>query len=90
MKNAKNDERNCPTKDEYAFILCYIPGAIYRLREHGMNMLKTYTRQKVLSWGLSVFPLTEKGSPQTEVHSISFAAQFPQISICHCIFWVSF
>ena len=25
-----------------------------------MNMLKAYTPQKVLSWGLSVFPLTEK------------------------------
>ena len=46
-----------------------------------MNILKAYTRQKVLSWGLSVFSLTEKGSPQTEVHSISFAAQLPQISI---------
>ena len=44
----------------------------------------------VLSWGLFVFLLTEKGSPQTEVLSISFAAQLPQISICHCIFWVSF
>ena len=30
-----------------------------------MNMLKAYTRQKVLSWGLPVFPLTEKGSPKT-------------------------
>ena len=46
-----------------------------------MNMLKAYTRQKVLSLGLSVFPLTEKGSPQTEVHSISVTAQLPQISI---------
>ena len=36
-------------------------------------MLKAYTRQKVLSWGLSVFPLTEKGSPQTEVHPITSA-----------------
>ena len=35
-----------------------------------MNMLKAYTRQKVLSWGLSVFPLTEKGSLQTKVHHI--------------------
>ena len=43
-----------------------------------MNMLKAYTRQKVLSWGLTVFPLTEKGSPQTEVHHICFAAQLPQ------------
>ena len=34
-----------------------------------MNILKAYTRQKVLSWGLSVFPLTQKGSPQTEVHN---------------------
>ena len=32
-----------------------------------MNLLKAYTRQKVLSWGLSVFPLTEKGSPQIEL-----------------------
>ena len=46
-----------------------------------MNMLKAYTRQKVLSWGLLVFPLTEKGSPQTEVHSISFAAQLPDIDL---------
>ena len=44
-------------------------------------MLKAYTRQKVLSWGLFVFPLTEKGSPQTEVHSISFAAQLPDIDL---------
>ena len=51
-----------------------------------MNMLKAYTRQEVLSWGLSVFPLTEKGSPPTEVHHICFAAQLPQITICHCIF----
>ena len=50
----------------------------YRLGEHGMNMLKAYTRQKVLSWGLSVFPFTEKGSPQTEVHHICFAAQLPR------------
>ena len=28
--------------------------------EHEMNMLKAYTKQKVLSWGLSVCSLTEK------------------------------
>ena len=42
-----------------------------------MNMLKAHTRLKVVSWGLSVFPLTEKGSPPTEVHHICFAAQLP-------------
>ena len=76
-------KETCPTKDESFKLIEY---AFFRLREHGICLQKT----KVLSWGLSVFPLTEKGSPQTEVHSISFAAQLPQISICHCIFWVSF
>ena len=54
--------------------------------EHVESLHKT---KSALSWGLSVFPLTKKGCPQTEVHSmaISFAAQLPQISICHCIFW---
>ena len=46
-----------------------------------MNMFKAYTRQKVLSWGLSVFTLTEKGRPQTEVHHICFAAQLPDIDL---------
>ena len=55
--------------------------------EHVESLHKT---KKMLSWGLSVLPLTEKGSPQTEVHHICFAAQLHQISICHCIFWVSF
>ena len=53
MKNAKNDERNCPTKDESFKLNEY--ASKYRLGEHGMNMLKACTRQKVLSWGLSVF-----------------------------------
>ena len=35
----------------------------------------------MISWGLFVFPLTEKGSPQTEVHSISFAAQLADIDL---------
>ena len=65
MKNAKNDERNCPTKDESFNLNEY---AFTDSREHGMNILKAYTRQKVLSWGFFVLPLTEKGSPQTEVH----------------------
>ena len=49
-----------------------------------MHKLKAYAGQKVLSWGLSVFPLTEKDSPQTEVgHSISrkFAAQLPDLAL---------
>ena len=44
-----------------------------------MNILKAYTRQKVLSGACPCFPSPIKGSPQTEVHSISFAAQLPQI-----------
>ena len=56
----------------------------YRLGERGMNKLKAYARQKVLSWGLSMFPLTEKNSPQTEVgHSSSrkFDAQLPDLPL---------
>ena len=45
-----------------------------------MNMLKAYTKQKGLSLGLSVFPLTEKDNPQTG-HSVSFAAQLPDIDL---------
>ena len=43
-----------------------------------MNMLKAYTKQKVLSWGLSVFPLTEKLRVR-RLKLSSFAAQLPDI-----------
>ena len=39
----------------------------YRLREHGMNMLKASTRQKVLSWACPCFP-----SPKRVVRRLKF------------------
>ena len=45
--------------------------------EHVESLHKTKSAQL----GLVRVPLIEKGSPQTEVHSISFAAQLPDISV---------
>ena len=54
-----------------------------------MNMLKAYTRQKVLSWGLSVFPLTEKGTFR-KVRRLKFIASALLLSSLRYRFAIAF
>ena len=79
VKNAVNDERNCPTKIiiQVEWICFYQPG------EHLTNMLKAYTKQKGLSWGLSACFLSPKNwdSPQTEVKQLCCSAPWYRLAI---------
>ena len=56
----KRKERWKKLSNELKWII-QVEICFYRLGEYGMNILLAYIRQKVLNWGLSVFPLTEKG-----------------------------